>query len=147
MMITTPARRTARLISALLAASLVGPAIAKDKPFSLARAIPDDVFIFNAERHNPEREFIDRYWGEVFSALKETGIGDDLMGLIGSLLGEGSMAEFERLKERATDLVEGVNWEQLGEGEMVFAERLAPPIRVGDGGMMMPPNLVFIIRG
>ena len=141
-------RSTGGLLATLLVITLIAPAHAGDPPFSLAGAVPNDVFIFTAERHNPEREFLHEYWGSVFDALCQTGIGDDVMGLLGTLLGADQMAEVERLKSRATELFDGVDWDQLGGGEVAFAERLkAPSIGLGQGPVVIMPEIVVLLRG
>lgn len=139
----------AGLVAALLVASWSAPAREGEEQFTLAGAIPNDVLLYAAERHNPEREFLSEYWGEVFDALRQSGVGDDLLELIGSLAGFGAeqKAEVDRLKERASQLVAGVNWEQLGANETVFAERLPPPVQISGGGIHLPPHMVWLFRG
>jgi tetratricopeptide (TPR) repeat protein len=94
--------------------------------FTLAGVIPNDAFLYVAERHNPERQFLDDYWREVFGALAESGVGQDALELIGSLLGAKPAGEAERLKERAAQLLAGLDWNQLAGREFVFAEQFVP---------------------
>lgn len=101
---------------------LCPPAWAKDT-FPLASAVPGDVFLCDVGRHNPERDFIDQYWGEVFAAVEESGLGGDLWALIGSLVGE-TQTEVERLKELGTKLLEGVDWGEFGGEEHACAMRM-----------------------
>lgn len=139
---------TAPLVAALLVATAAAPAEAAEQKFTLARAVPNDVFLYVAGQDNPEHEFLDRYWGEVFDALAECGVVEDLMEVVGSFLGEEEMAEVERLKERASQLLAGVDWEQLASREMVFAERLPAPTGGPGGGIRMgPPDMVWLFRG
>ncbi|MFQ5805107.1 MAG: tetratricopeptide repeat protein, partial [Phycisphaerae bacterium] len=138
---------SAGLVATLLVPSLSAPAHAIETRFTLAGAIPNDVFLCAAERPNPEREFLAQYWGEVFDALKQCGIGEDALELIGSLLGEEQKAEVARLKERASQLLAGVNWGQLGGKETAFAERLPPPMKISERGIIMPVHLVWLFRG
>jgi len=137
---------TGGLVTTLLVASLSAAAYADGQRLTLARAVPDDVFLYVGGRHNPEREFLDRYWGEVFETLKQCGIGQDLMELIASQLEAEQMGEVDRLKERASQLLSGVDWEQLAGGEVVFAERMNKPISVGDEFHMLP-DMVWLFRG
>ncbi len=141
-----------RLIGgALVALLLLAPstsANAGERRFTLADAIPNDVFVYVAGQHNPERAFLDDYWGEVFDALKQCGVGADLMELIDSLLGAEQQAEVGRLKQRASDLWAGVDWDQLVGREVVFAERLAAAVQTPGGGISMgPPDMVGLFRG
>ena len=136
------------LAAALLMAAVVAPASAGNKDFTLVRAVPNDVFLCVAERHNPERAFLDEYWDEVFQALRKSGIGDDLLGMLNSLLDANQAAEVQRLKERASQLLAGVDWEQLFGQESLFTERF-PAIKVesGDRVPIFMPDMVVMLRG
>ncbi|MCP4590839.1 MAG: hypothetical protein GY842_08840 [bacterium] len=135
------------LATAVGAMALVAPAQKVTEGFTLADVVPNDVFLFVAERHNPERAFIDEYWDDVLNALAETGIGDDVMELIGSFLDAEQQAEVDRLKRRTTELLAAVDWDDLDAKEMVFAERLGPPTIIGERGMVMMPDMVWLFRG
>lgn len=139
-------RWTARLMACLLGGLLTPAAVAKDG-FSLISAVPDDVFICTAMKHNPERVFVEDYWGEVIDALQATGVGTDVMELIGSLLGEAERAEVDRLKEKATQLLDGVDWKKLKGGQFVFAERLNLPAQGTAAVAMGAPDIVWMVRG
>ena len=112
-----------RMLAALLVGLMVCPPAWAKNAFPLASAVPDDVFLCDVGRHNPERDFIDRYWGEVFAAVEESGIGGDLWAVIGSLVGE-TQTEVERLKELGTRLLEGVDWSEFGGEEHACAVRM-----------------------
>jgi tetratricopeptide (TPR) repeat protein len=136
------------LATALFVAALAAPAPGIDDGFTLADAIPNDVFFYVAERHNPQREFLEEYWGEVFEALSQSGVGDDLLDLFGALLGEKRAAELERLKQRASQLLDGVDWGQLAAKEFVFAERFVPPKSISDDRPpIMMANMIWVFRG
>lgn len=143
------------LIGVTLATTLIASVMQASTPapkdgFTLAGAIPNDVFLYVAQRHNDERQFLDGYWSEVLDALKQSGLRDDLMGLVGSLLGsDGKQAvEFEQLRERASRLLAGVDWEQLDAKEFVFAERFVPPTQISsEEPPIMMPNMVWLLRG
>ncbi|MBP7746310.1 MAG: hypothetical protein KA383_09255 [Phycisphaerae bacterium] len=135
------------LISTLLTVIPAPPAESNRAEFTLAGYVPNDVFLFVAGRHNPERDFLDRYWDEVFTALRQSGVGTDLLELLGTLFQGDQKAEFMRLKDRATQLLAGVDWEQLAGKEMVFAERLAQPLKIGGQGVAVMPQMVWLLRG
>ena len=142
----------AALIAALATPALItSTATAKTEDgFTLAHAVPDDVFLYIAQRHNPEREFLDHYWQEVFESLEQSGVGDDLIGLFGSILGFGpeQTAEVERIQERASQLLAGVDWNQLAGKETVFAEQFEIPSRLFEQRPpIMMPNMVWLFRG
>ena len=127
---------------------MMKPVPAAKDGFILAKTVPNDVFLFVAECPNPEREFLDHYWGEVFEALRQSGVGDDLMGLLSSVMGTKELGEVERLKERASQLVAEVDWGQLAGKENAFAERFDPPVQFSE---QRPPimlaNMVWLSRG
>jgi len=135
-----------RGLAVMLAVSILAPAAAAKERFSLVSAVPDDVFLCVAGRHNVERAFLDDYWSEVFGALKQSGIGSDIMELIGSQMGDEQLAEVDHLKELAKQLLEGVDWDKLGGGEIVFAERMNEPVRIG-GSITMVPDMIWLVHG
>jgi tetratricopeptide (TPR) repeat protein len=121
---------------------------AAEKKFTLTRMVPADVFVCVSARGNPERAFVMDYWGEIFTAAKNSGIGDDLMAMIKEAVGEGDqLDEMNRMKARAMELFNGVDWSALGDGEMVFAERLPPATNQGGNINMGPPDILLIFRG
>jgi tetratricopeptide (TPR) repeat protein len=148
-------KTSAFLVSGMLAAALltvawVAPVQGAQREASLAHFVPDDVFLFVEMRRNPERGFVEKYWGEVFEALEQSGIGADLFELIASLarFDAGARAEIERIKQRATDLVRAVDWDQLAGQEIVFAERFEAPIEMSrQRPPVMIANMVWICRG
>lgn len=138
------------IVMAVVASAGSGSAQTQEARFTLAGAIPDDVFLYIAERHNPERNFLDAYWRDVFEALTQSSVGDDLIGLFGSLAGFDATqaAEVERLRQRAAQLLDGVDWRQLAAKESVFAERFVPPTQLTDGPPpVMMPDMVWLLRG
>ena len=94
--------------------------------FTLVKAMPDDVLLCINERDNPERDFLDAYWGEVLDALCNAGIHEDVVALIGGLMNANQKAEMERLQARALELVAGVDWATL-KGRGVSVRRTAEP--------------------
>lgn len=133
---------------ALLLASLTTSARGANDSFTFASVIPDDVFLCIGATHNPDREFLEAYWNDVFEAAKKSGVGDDFMSLIGSLLDADQMEEVNRIKQRAYDLIDGVDWKQLAGREMVFAERFNAAIQTPGGGVHMgPPDMIALFRG
>ncbi len=136
-----------RGIMVALAVGLTASSSLGEERFSLAKAVPDDVFLCVSARHNVERAFLDKYWDEVWDALKQSGVGADAMAMVGSFLGEQQQAEVDRFKEMALKLVEGVDWEALGGGEFLYAQRMSAPLVVGDNLSMGPPDMVWLMRG
>ncbi|MBU0640737.1 MAG: hypothetical protein KKB50_17880 [Planctomycetes bacterium] len=137
------------LLAAVFVVTLTAsPAGIAGEGFELAQVVPDDVFMYTAQRPNTERDFIDGYWGEVFEALDNSGVGGDVMSLVGSLLGSEQAAEVQRLKDRALELIEGVDWKKLEGTESAFAQKFVPPTDLSN---QRPPifvaDMVWIMRG
>ncbi len=138
--------RTSTWVAVIVGMSMAAPVAVAGDDFSLTSAVPDDVFICVAARQNAEREFLEQYWAEVFQAACDTGVGDDLMELIGSFMDEEQRAEVERLKERAGKLLDGVNWSQMAGKEFVFAERM-PKLTMRDGNPNVGmPGMVWMFQ-
>ncbi|MBU0754593.1 MAG: hypothetical protein KJ645_05605 [Planctomycetes bacterium] len=139
------------LVLALVGAAVVSPTSSSSDGFTFAHIVPDDVFLYVAHRENPEKAFLDEYWGEVFQALMESGVKDDVIELLSSftgLLDEQQLAEMERLKEKALRLVDGVDWETLGNKEFVFTELFVPPTRIWENGSpILMANMAWLFRG
>ncbi|MCH7700648.1 MAG: hypothetical protein IID37_03070 [Planctomycetes bacterium] len=147
MMIARLFKRKAAGAVICLSILLIGGVKVQADEFTLISAVPDDVFICVAGRGNAEREFIEEYWQEVISALCESGIGADLMGIVGGMFDEQDRSQLDRLTELAEQLYEGVDWSALAGGEMVFAERLAEASRLGDKMTVGAPDVVWLMRG
>lgn len=139
------------LAMVLIASALVTPTPWAEEDRTLAHLVPDDVFLYVCEKNNPERDFLDGYWGEVLEALAQSGIEEDVIDLVGSVIGlaggDGT-DEFIRLKERAQQLIDGVDWKGLGGEESVFAERFPPIANFSEKNPpIMMPQMVIILRG
>jgi len=139
--------RMAVILAGTATLAPLAPAFSAEAEFTLARAVPADVFLCITGRHNPERDFLTTYWNDVFAAAKESGIGDDLMAMFSEAVGSEQIDEFNRLKARALELLNGVNWDALFSGEMVFAERMHAPQIQGSSVNMGPPDFLWLARG
>lgn len=124
--------RIAVLSGVLLMAA--APAMAAKK--SLATAVPEGVYIFVHHQANPEREFLDKHWANVWNELAKANIGADVMQLIKAQQPPADQATFDQSMEQIMALVKSVDWSQLCGKETVFA-----------GKMMFPmPDYVFLTR-
>ncbi|MCH7870549.1 MAG: tetratricopeptide repeat protein [Planctomycetes bacterium] len=141
-------RRMTSMYVGCTAAVMIGMAAAAsaDDRFSLAKAIPDDVFIASVQRHNPEREFLEEYWAEVWDTLKKTGVIEDGLELILSALDDEQREEVNRIKERFTELIAGGDWKALTSGQVAFGERLSPMPFGPKNIAMGPPDFVVMFR-
>jgi hypothetical protein len=133
-------------VAALLLGLSAAPRAAADEAFSLTRAVPDDVFIVAASRFSPERDFLRGYWSEVWDEFVKTGICKDVHELVRSALDEEQAAEMDRVMERFTKLIEGVDWKEIDSGQFVFAERFPHPLPTIDGMPIGMPDILLAVR-
>ncbi|MFQ5490963.1 MAG: tetratricopeptide repeat protein, partial [Phycisphaerae bacterium] len=134
-------------LGCLVWSALPGAAARAGETFSLLSAVPDDVFFCVAERHNPERQFVTDYWDGVWQAVVQTGLGADLMDLVGSAGGEEQLAEAQRIKDLATQLLGQVDWGQLVGKEFVYAMRMPELVKSDHGMSAGGPDQVWLLAG
>jgi hypothetical protein len=119
-------------------------ALAEEQSFQLPAAVPDDVFLCISQKPNPERAFLDAHWAEVMEAFDDSGIVDDLLGMLPILMGEEEQAEVGRLMDLTIEVVEAVDWAALGGQEFLFAERM--PMKFDPQSGLMP-EMVWLFHG
>lgn len=131
--------------------TMVAPTAMADDEFTLARYVPSDVFLFTAEKSNPERDFLASYWDEVFNELEQTGVHEDVLDLFSAVVGlsgTDQAAKIEELRERAMQLIAAVDWEDLGGKEVAFIERITPLTQISRGNpAILMPDMVVMLRG
>ncbi|MHC4089953.1 MAG: hypothetical protein ACYSVY_06690, partial [Planctomycetota bacterium] len=105
-------RRLAWTIGALLVWIAVPPLQAGSVPkkFTLGQYVPDTCWMLMHGVHNPERAYMERQWGRVWEAVKQSGIKGDIKKLIADLLPKQQRAEFEEQWAKAMDLGSRVSW-------------------------------------
>jgi hypothetical protein len=122
------ARLSRRVACAALALLLPAPARGADASrFPLARAVPDDVYIMVAARHNPERDFLDQYWSRVFDAFARSGVCEEVWNLVSANIPEADADRAEDLADTFRKLLEGVRWGELFAKESVYCQRVGFP--------------------
>lgn len=134
--------------AALIGVALLGPAApvqAADR-FTLTSAIPDDVFIVTGSRYNPEQQFLHEEWNEVWEEFVASGVMDDVAELFLSAMNEQQKAELDRVTGSFKQLVDAVDWEGMGQGEVAFAERLNVPVFSGENLNFGTPDMVCLFR-
>lgn len=125
------------LSAGVLAGGLIQPASAAGQ-FSLNRAVPDGVYIYVHQTHNPERDAINKRWGEVWQAVADARLQDDVRDMITELIDEpDGQKSFETAWNKITTLIEGVDWESLASKEFVYAGRMSFPM----------PEYMMLMRG
>ena len=141
--LNSPGRLGAGIVLAL--STLTAPiTLAQEEQFQLPTAVPDDVFLCISARPNPERDFLDNHWAEVWEAFEDSGVIDDVLDILPILLGAEEQAELERLMDRAVTVVEAVDWAALGGSEFLFAERMPTEFDLKQGFM---PEMVWLFQG
>jgi len=113
------------ILAAWLAPSL---AFAGQLParFTLGQYVPEHAWFFMHAVDNPDREWIEQQWGEVFEAFKNSGIDRDITTLIMSALTDEDRAKADATIQKVTDLIRGVSWGDLIGKEFAFAEGVSP---------------------
>lgn len=127
---------------------------AQDATFELMDAIPDDMFIVTANRPNPERQFLDDYWGEVCQAFEDSGTVAEVLDLVISFSDEDQRAEIRRIQDKFTKLIDAVEWSRLASKEIAFGERLHRPGSSLDASthrsiaevFIGPPDIVLLFQ-
>ena len=151
MMRTTRSLLKGVLAVTLIASSFAASTVLAGDDFTLAEYTPNDVLLFTATKGNPERDFIDRYWDEVFDELEKSGLDEDLIDLFSTLIGlagQDRTEEINELKDRALQLIEGVDWDDLGGRETAFIERITPLTDFSDSNPpILMPDMVLMLRG
>lgn len=113
------------LVTLLLAVTAL-PAAAADR-WSLESAVPSGVFFYEHNVANPENEFLDDYWNEVFTAFANSGIDRDIKSMLLGFMPKDDRERFENLWTRAAELCETVAWRELIATEFVFAQEFTFP--------------------
>ncbi|UCG33433.1 MAG: hypothetical protein JSU68_02135 [Phycisphaerales bacterium] len=122
---------------ACLTALAALPAMA-DKRWSLDSAVPDDVYLYVHTVKNPENEFLEAYWAQVWEAFWNVGLLDEVKGLILSKIPEAPAtpdqpeqpsprAVYKEKLNQLTGLVKQVDWKELLGNEFAYAQRMAIP--------------------
>lgn len=95
--------------------------------FTLGKAVPSDVYICIQGVHNPEQDYLAKYWGTIWEAFKESGVVEDVHNLIGSSIPPEDQARFETFWSKVGELIQGVDWSARIE-EGIYAARMGSPI-------------------
>ncbi len=118
-------RRILLVCAALLSAA---PVHAADvSKFPLSKVVPADVFIMVAGRHNPEREFLDRYWAKVFEAFARSGVCEEIWDQVISNIPDTDAEKAEAYAERFKKSIKQVRWSELFAQESVYCQRVGFP--------------------
>ena len=114
--------------------------------FGLTRAVPSDVFLVTAGKHNSERDFLNAHWARVWEAFEETGVMESLVDLAMSDVPAEAKGEIERVQGRCAEVFGAIDWTALGAGEVVFAQRMGGLLRHGNDVFGAPPEMVVLFQ-
>lgn len=131
--------------AATLLATLAPISSAQLQGYELTSGVPADFFLVTGSKANPERAFIDAHWARVHRAFMDSGVGDELMGMITADAPPEAMQMVNGVYETMSGLIEAVDWSQLGD-EMVFGERLNAPAMSGQAVGFSAPDMVFLFK-
>lgn len=92
--------------------------------FTLGDYIPGDVWLYMHGVHNPETDWLNAEWDEVFSALKASGLEKDVISFAFSFVPEEKKAEYRGEVDKWMNLLKSVRWEDMFAEEHAFAERM-----------------------
>lgn len=112
---------------------LPGMALAKTdmSKFPLAKALPADAFIGVAAKNNPERKFLDDYWGKVGEALSDSGVGQDVWDMISDMMPDDQVEKVEDVLNRFKTHFKEIPWGEMFGKEMIHAGRLSSTVTAG----------------
>lgn len=114
------------------------PALADD----LRDGVPSDVFMATYHRHNPEREYLNAHYENVWATIEQTQIIDKFVAALKKNIPADELAEVEEVWGMLEEAVAPIQWEALSKcTESVYAQKMAMPtsqhllmLRVPDDG-------------
>lgn len=95
--------------------------------FPLTKAIPADVFVAVAAKSNPERQFLNDYWGEVKQAFWDSGIATDVWDMMADTMSDEHLEQMEAIQQQFSTLCKEVQWGDLFDKEMIHVGRMIMP--------------------
>ncbi len=123
--------RTKVLCLAATVLSLAGMprASAQGDRFILSKAVPADCWLYIHKAANPEREFLNKHWSQVFEALKAVHIDRDIRSMVNSQMEtDEQRAEFNTHWDKAIEQCTNIKWSDLFGNEVAFFQRFMPPV-------------------
>lgn len=123
-MVSTRRLRIFRYLLVWAAACSAG-SITAAEPLDLRRGVPDDVFLVVQKKHNPERDFQQPYYEEVWDTILETGVAERALKIATADIGEEGQARVNRVIEEFHDAAEPIDIRALSNcEELIYAQRM-----------------------
>ena len=142
-------RCTMVLTFGLLVSTAVGGTLPGN--YTLGKYIPADVWVYIHGVSNPERAFLEEEWGEVLTALKDSGIVEQLKALAMSNVQGEQKEQVKAALTKVVQLLKGVHWSDLVRHEYAIAQRMNPPGKQDQAGPNhhrdLFPNYFILCRG
>lgn len=117
-------------VRAFALACVAFPAVLSAEPpapgFTLGAYVPEACPVYVHRRNNPKRQFINRKWKRIITAVKQAGLLEELKNNLGSTMEGQARERFEEQWARTLDMVRQVSWGDLWQQEFVFAMRFSP---------------------
>ncbi len=115
------------LLLGLVAVPLATPPAHAAK-LNLKRAVPDDVFLLVYAKHNPERDFQQAYYEEIWKAVQETDLINKVVKIVTSQLDDEQISGAKGVLEELRQAADPIDLEALSNcKEMVYAQRMQVP--------------------
>lgn len=103
---------------------------------SLAKYVPQDVWLYSHTWRTPGRDKLFGHWKEILEALKNCGIDQELRNALYTATPEDKRTTFNMRWEEISTAFGNVEWVDLACDEFVFAERLRSVV----------PDIVIVAR-
>jgi hypothetical protein len=112
------------LVVLLVAAHSVSATRAAES-LDLRRGVPEDVFLVVQAMHNPERDYQEQYYEEVWKTVQETRILERALEIATSRMGEEDLAQAQSVVEDLEAAVEPIDLKALADcQEMIYAQEM-----------------------
>jgi hypothetical protein len=105
---------------------ILSPPAAADGGPSVAKGVPDDVFLYIGWMHNPERAYLEKYWDEVWAEFEASGIVNDLKRFVMEMLPQEGQQQVESSMAMAEDLLGSVDWKGMFEKDGSWSMTMGP---------------------
>ncbi len=119
-------RRVVMVPCMLLLLAVQHAAVARaDDALDLRRGVPNDVYMVVHAKHNPERDYQQQYYEEVWKAVQETQILDRVLKIITSRLEEDQLAQASSVIDELREAAKPIDLEALSNcQEMIYAQQM-----------------------
>ena len=101
------------------------------------RGVPDDVFLAVYSKHNPERDFQNKYCEEIWQTVEETQILDRVVKLVTSRMEDEQIAQAKGVIDELREAAKPISLQGLASAqEMVYAQLMRmSPVTVAARGL------------